>query len=116
MKIRSAIMTGVTGLMLTAGLGTANAQPPWRYYRYRQMRYGMNNQWQAEQMVRQAYRDILQREPDPSGLQAYMDNVLNRGWTDSDVRRALLNSPEYAQRFGRMGGNEHTLSLRQQMA
>src|SRR2546427_13117663 len=24
--------------------------------------------------------------------------------------------PEYAQRFGRMGGNEHALSLRQQMA
>jgi hypothetical protein len=99
MKMRTAILTGVTGLMLNMGLGSAVfAQPP--AWRYRSMRYGMNNEWQAQQMVAQAYRDILRREPDPSGLQAYTDNVVRRGWSEADVRHALLTSPEYAQRFG----------------
>ena len=60
----------------------------------------MANGWRAEQMVRQAWLDVLRREPDPSGLHEYTDAMLNRGWSYADVRRSLLNSPEYAQRFG----------------
>jgi uncharacterized protein DUF4214 len=103
MKVRTAIMTGITGLMLSAGfVSGVSAQPAYRYrpWRYNQMRYGTSNEWQAQQMIRQAYRDILQREPDPGGLQTYMDNVMNRGWTEADVRNSMLQSPEYAQRFG----------------
>ena len=102
MRIRTAVLTGLTGLMLNAGLGsTAFAQPPYRYRNsWMARRYAGSGQWQAEQMVRQAYRDILQREPDPSGLQSYTDAIVSRGWSDAAVRRSLLNSDEYAQRFG----------------
>jgi hypothetical protein len=113
MKIRTAVLTGVTGLMLNMGLGSALfAQPVYRNpnpYRnsYRNSygnsytgRYTANGEWQARQMVRQAYRDILQREPDPSGLQSYTDAIVNRGWSADAGRRSLVNSDEYAQRFG----------------
>jgi hypothetical protein len=101
MKMRSAVLTGVTGLMLNIGLVSAvDAQP----YRYRnnavQGRYAMSADREARQMVRQAYREILRREPDRSGLRQYMDAMVNRGWSYADVRRSLLESDEYAQRFG----------------
>jgi hypothetical protein len=83
--------------MLNAGVGSVLAQP---VYRYPAARRSVANEWRAEQMVRQAYRDILRREPDPSGLQEYTDAMMRRGWSYADVRRSLLNSPEYAQRFG----------------
>jgi hypothetical protein len=44
--------------------------------------------------------EILDREPDPSGLQSYTDAIVNRGWSEQAVRQSLLNSDEYAQRFG----------------
>jgi hypothetical protein len=100
MTMKAAILTGVTGLILNAGLGSAvYAQPIHRYRSVMARRYA-GGEWRAEQMVRQAYLDILRREPDPSGLQEYTDAILNRGWTYGDLRRSLLNSPEYAQHFG----------------
>jgi hypothetical protein len=98
MKMRTAVMTGITGLMLTMGLGSVvSAQP---VYRYRSALEGRGGYWQAQQMVRQAYRDILGREPDPSGMHEYTDAIVNRGWSIAEVRHSLLSSPEYAQRFG----------------
>jgi Domain of unknown function (DUF4214) len=102
-KIRTAVLSGLTGLMLSAGLSsTASAQPAYRYRDYRNswMARRGGGEWQAEQMVRQAYRDILRREPDPSGLQSYTDAIVNRGWSEQAVRQSLLNSDEFAQRFG----------------
>jgi hypothetical protein len=100
MKIRTAVLTGVTGLMLNMGLGTAVfAQPVYRYRSAWQGRQG-GGYWQAQQMVRQAYRDILGRDPDPSGMQEYTDAIVNRGWSIGEVRHSLVTSPEYAQRFG----------------
>ena len=99
MKMRSAILSGVTGLMLTAGLGTSvQAQPVYRSNSVARVRYA-NPQAQARQMVRQAYRDVLRREPDQSGLRQYTDAMVNRNWSYEDVRRSLLESDEYAQRF-----------------
>ena len=92
--------------------GTASAQSPYGGYRdrYQSRGYGYGNQngygygygqsRQAQQMVRQAYLDILGREPDPSGMQQYTDALVNRGWSNADLRRSLLQCPEYAQRFG----------------
>ena len=107
MKMRHAVLTGITGLMVNLALGSAvSAQPAYRYRNYRNdaaargYGYGYGGQGQAQQMVRQAYRDVLRREPDPSGLREYTDALVNRGWSESDLRRSLLNSPEYAQRFG----------------
>jgi hypothetical protein len=100
MKMRSAIVTGVTGLMLSAGVGSADAQPVYRYRNNAVAGRYANPERQARQMVRQAYRDVLRREPDQSGLRQYMDAMLNRGWSEADVRRSLQESDEYAQRFG----------------
>jgi hypothetical protein len=113
MNVRNAVVTGLAGLMLTTGVGVgaASAQTyrrydSWRARRYNQLynngyNYNNNSTWgRAQAMVAQAYRDILGREPDPSGLQEYTDAMVNRGWSDAAVRRSLLQSDEYAQRFG----------------
>jgi hypothetical protein len=122
MRIRTAVLTGLTGLMLNVGLGDAFAQPVYRYYReapsgryYREApsgRYAMNDRGQAAQVVRQAYLDVLRREPDRSGLRQYTDAMLRQGWSAADVRRSLANSDEYAQRFGRGGRGYYERGLR----
>ena len=102
MRIRTAVLTGLTGLMLNMGLGDAFAQPVYRYYREAPTRrYAADNRWQAAQVVRQAYLDVLRREPDQGGLRQYTNAMLREGWSVADVRRSLANSDEYAQRFGR---------------
>jgi hypothetical protein len=101
MRIRTAVLAGLTGLMLTVGLGDAFAQP---VYVYREApmarRYATGNGWQAQQVVRQAYLDVLRREPDAGGLRQYTNAMLRDGWSAADVRRSLATSDEYAQRFG----------------
>lgn len=102
MRFRTAVLTGLTGLMLNIGLGDAVFAQS--YYRHRNSSYErryVSRRWQAEHIVRQAYRDILRREPDPSGMYEYTDAILRRGWSAADVRRSLATSREYAYRFGR---------------
>jgi len=108
MHKRTALIT--TGLMLNLGLGSAvfAQYAPYRNGRvYSQSSYASSGQ--ARRMVAQAYRDILRREPDASGLQAYTSKVMYEGWSEADVRRALLNSQEYAEnvgsRYGRVRNN-----------
>jgi hypothetical protein len=48
----------------------------------------------AEQAVREAYLSVLNREPDPASS-TYVDRVLNDGWSQQDVARALRDSDEY---------------------
>ena len=48
--------------------------------------------------VTRAYREILQREPDESGLNFYSQMMRERGWTERDVRQQLAGSDEYRQR------------------
>jgi len=48
----------------------------------------------AEEIVRQAYRSELQREPD-AGSRTYVDKVLHDHWTEQDVARELRKSSEY---------------------
>ena len=131
MRMRTAIFTGVAGLMLNLGLGSAAfAQSQYRYddryddrQRYddryderdRDRRYDdrdlsrsrrdrSGREWRAEEIVRQAYRDILRREPDRSGLRQYTNAMLREGWSQADVRRSLQRSDEYAPKFGRYRG------------
>jgi len=54
----------------------------------------------AQQIVRQAYRDVLRREPDAAGYHDYGLRVTRDGWSLGDVERALRNSPEYRVKFG----------------
>jgi hypothetical protein len=49
---------------------------------------------QAEGIVRRAYQDVLNREPDPEGLRVYRSRIIDDGWSEQQVREALRNSPE----------------------
>jgi TorA maturation chaperone TorD len=51
-----------------------------------------------DRVVRRAYQDILNREPDTEGLRLYRSRMIDQNWTEQDVREALRKSPEYAQR------------------
>jgi TorA maturation chaperone TorD len=62
------------------------------YQRYSTNRHSM----QPEAIIRRAYRDILGRDPDPEGMRTYRSNIIDRNWSEQDVREALRNSPEYA--------------------
>jgi len=92
MNIKTAV---VAGFLLNAGMGGAVFA---QTYYPQTGRYATSSQRQAERIVRQAYRDILRREPDASGLSQYTRSMLYDNWTEADVRRSLLSSEEYAQR------------------
>jgi hypothetical protein len=49
----------------------------------------------AEEIVRRAYRSVLGREPDPAGMENYVQGVLRKHWSEADVARDLRNSDEY---------------------
>ena len=49
----------------------------------------------ANHVIRRAYLDVLGREPDPSGLYSYRKKVLDKNWTENDVREDLRKSGEY---------------------
>jgi uncharacterized protein DUF4214 len=48
----------------------------------------------ADRIIRRAYEDILNREPDSAGLETYRRNIVERGWDEQDVRTALRRSSE----------------------
>ena len=56
-------------------------------------RDGVNGD-QADRIVRRAYQDVLNREPDESGLREYRRRIIDDGWTEQQVREALRNSQE----------------------
>jgi hypothetical protein len=51
-----------------------------------------------DRIVRRAYEDILEREPDPNGLRLYRSRIIDDGWTEAQVRDALRGSPEYREK------------------
>jgi hypothetical protein len=51
----------------------------------------------AEEIVRRAYRSVLNRDPDPAS-QPYIDKVLRERWTEEDVARELRKSDEYRRK------------------
>ena len=48
-----------------------------------------------EKVIRLAYQDVLEREPDPAGLRHYRSLMIERGWTEQQVRADLRRSEEY---------------------
>lgn len=48
-----------------------------------------------DRIVRRAYQDILQREPDESGRRSFRSRIIEQGWTEQMVRDALRRSEEY---------------------
>jgi len=63
--------------------------------------YGRSNsRWtvpQAESIVRQAYRRVFNRDPDP-GARGWVEQVMRNNWSQRDLEDALRNSPEGRQR------------------
>jgi len=51
-----------------------------------------------EAIVRRAYQDVLERDPDPVGMRTYRSHIIDDGWTEQEVREALRESPEYRQK------------------
>ena len=51
----------------------------------------------AEQTVRRSYRSVLGRDPDPSGLRSWTEQVINNNWTQRDLEYALRQSDEYRE-------------------
>lgn len=54
--------------------------------------------------VRYAYRLLLGREPDPSGLETYGRLIAERGVSAPDIAARICASPEYGGRHGTVGG------------
>jgi hypothetical protein len=52
----------------------------------------------AREIVTRAYRELLGRDPDPSGLETYTGFIRKKGWTDQRVRETLKASDEYRNR------------------
>lgn len=63
-------------------------------------------------VIREAYAEVLAREPDPGGLADY-DRAMNQGLSEAGLRELLLRSREFALRFpdaqlpSRLGLNVH---------
>jgi hypothetical protein len=49
----------------------------------------------AERIVRRAYQDLLNREPDNAGMRLYRSRVIDDGWSETQVRDAIRASPEF---------------------
>ena len=48
--------------------------------------------------IARAYQEVLGREPDSAGRSFYTRQIISRGWTETRVRDALKQSPEYVHR------------------
>ena len=56
------------------------------------------SQGNPDRVVRRAYQDILNREPDADGLRIYRSHLIDDGWTEAQVREALRKSAEYREK------------------
>jgi hypothetical protein len=52
----------------------------------------------ADVIVTRAYRDVLERDPDPAGMRLYRSHIIEDGWNEARVRDTLRNSPEYREK------------------
>ena len=72
--------------------GAYGGNPSWRG-----SRDAVNSRWtysQAEAMVRQGYRRVLGREPDPGGARSWVNEVMRNNWSQRQLEEELRNTPE----------------------
>lgn len=50
-----------------------------------------------DRIIRRAYQDLLNREPDAQGLREYRRRMIDDGWSEQDVREAIRRSREYRE-------------------
>ena len=55
------------------------------------------HEWKGDpdKIVRRAYQDILERDPDESGLRTYRSRMIDQDWDEQRVRESLRRSDEY---------------------
>jgi hypothetical protein len=51
--------------------------------------------------ITRAYRELLGREPDPAGYATYERLMREKGYTERDIRSAIMSGDEYRERRGR---------------
>jgi hypothetical protein len=51
-----------------------------------------------QEAITRAYRELLGRDPDPQGFATYERLMRERGYTERDIRRAIMDGDEYRQR------------------
>jgi hypothetical protein len=61
-------------------------------------RGGSSGGGDPDRIIRRAYQDLLDREPDQNGLREYRRRMIDDGWSETQVRDAIRRSPEYRQR------------------
>jgi len=49
----------------------------------------------TDNIINNAYKDLLGRKPDDEGRKLYTQKITKEGWEEKDVRKALMDSPEY---------------------
>ena len=52
----------------------------------------------VDRIIKRAYHDLLNRDPDPGGLQTYRRLILDKNWTEAQVRDAIRAGDEYKNR------------------
>jgi len=52
----------------------------------------------VDRIITRAYQDLLGRDPDPAGRAHYRKLILERGWSEQELRDALRRSDEYRNR------------------
>lgn len=53
---------------------------------------------EADRIIRRVYRELLDREPDPTGYENFRRKIVDWGWSENDVRNAIRRSDEYRRR------------------
>lgn len=67
----------------------------------------------GSQLIR-LYDTVLQRAPDPAGLDFYLDLIQDRGATITDVANDLINSPEFKTATGSLNDEQFVEYVYQQ--
>jgi hypothetical protein len=52
---------------------------------------------QAENMVRRGFKDVLNRDPDASGLRGWTQRVMENNWSQQNIERVMMNTDEYRE-------------------
>lgn len=56
-----------------------------------------NYRGNPDDIVRRAYQDVLNREPDDRGLRIYRSHIIDDGWSEAQVRQSLKDSREFRE-------------------
>lgn len=51
-----------------------------------------------DRVIRRAYQDVLNREPDSDGMRTYRRHMIDDGWSEAEVRESLRKSAEYREK------------------